>query len=65
MKIGDIECDLHNFTSEYIELTCTVPTYDDKYCVMRIRLTPIAQNKTWDEWVEMFDAENTAWEANK
>ncbi|MBO5878315.1 MAG: hypothetical protein J6Q29_02455 [Alistipes sp.] len=65
LKIGDIECDLHNFTADHIELTCTVHAYDDKYCVKRIRLTPIAQNKTWDEWVEMFDAENTAWEANK
>ena len=65
LKIGEAVCDLHNFTADYIELTCTAPYYDDIYYVKRIRLTPIAQNKTWDEWVEMFDAENTAWEANK
>lgn len=64
MKIGDTECDLHNFTAEYIELTYTEPS-DKGYCVKRVRLTPVTEQKTWDEWVAIFDTDNAAWEANQ
>ena len=65
LKIGDIECDLHNFTAEYIELTCTIPTYDNMYCVRRIRLTPRTEQRSWDKWVSIFDGDNATWEANQ